>query len=157
GREDAIARIGTGIGELDRVLGSSGEAARGLVPGSSILIGGTPGIGKSTLLLQAAASLAGRGTRVLYGSSEGSAQQVRARAERGARAPGPREPHAAEREDMGKGDRAGGPCRDSLFLLADTNLARIVEQARKVMPAVVIIDSIQMVYRSDLPAGPGSI
>ncbi len=174
GQGDEVARISTGIGELDRVLGA-GEArngsadSRGIVPGSSILIGGTPGIGKSTLLLQAAASLASRGTRVLYVSSEESAQQVRARAERIAKADRATFSHGHEHSatfshghiatsGLAPEARSSGQGLPAeLYLLSDTNLARIVEQTRKVMPRVLIIDSIQMVYRSDLPAGPGSI
>ncbi|HRQ74940.1 MAG TPA: DNA repair protein RadA [Phycisphaerales bacterium] len=126
-----FARLPTMIGEFDRVLGG------GLVPGSVVLLGGDPGIGKSTLLLQAAAKLTGGDQRVLYVSSEESAYQTKLRAERllsGA-----------------SGDLA------NLFVLADTNLARIVEQARKVQPHVMVIDSIQMVYKGDLEAAPGSV
>ncbi len=124
-------RVSTGIGELDRVLGG------GLVAGSAVLIGGDPGIGKSTLMLQAASKMAGSGVRVLYVSSEESAEQVRLRAGR-----------------VGAG--AGEASRE-LWALADTNLARIVEQVRRVRPSVVVIDSIQMIYKADLDASPGSI
>lgn len=147
GREDAPERISTGMAEFDRVLGSSGDGRGGLVPGSAVLVGGAPGIGKSTLLLQAAASLAGRGTRVLYVSSEESAQQIKMRCERVV--PGGSSPL------RGESSEARGA--DNLFILADTNLARIVEQTRKVVPAVLVIDSVQMIYKSDLPAAPGSI
>ncbi len=152
-----LQRVPTHIGELDRVLGG------GLVPGSAVLIGGDPGIGKSTLLLQMAGRIGQtsghpRGTgvppvtnsrsaaappgadanaepaRVLYVSSEESAQQVRMRAA-----------------------RLGVAASDDLYILADTNLARIVEQARKVRPAVMVIDSVQMIYKGDLDAAPGSI
>lgn len=135
----ATVRLGTGIGELDRVLGvSNGQQTRvqGLVPGSAVLVGGDPGVGKSTLMLQAAHHLAKRGQRVLYVTSEESAQQLRLRAQR-------------------LGALAGDP--DELYVLADTNLARILEQARVTQPRVVIIDSIQMVYKGDLPAAPGSV
>jgi DNA repair protein RadA/Sms len=151
---DTIPRIPTGINELDRVLGSSGPGA-GLVPGSTVLIGGSPGIGKSTLLLQAAAALAATGPRVLYVSSEESAAQVRMRAERIARGnSGAGIPPAAPAGDGADGDAS---LSSSLYLLSDTSLARIVEQARKVTPRVMIIDSIQMIYKPDLPAAPGSI
>jgi DNA repair protein RadA/Sms len=142
---ESTPRIPTGIAELDRVLGSSNDAS-GLIPGSAILIGGSPGIGKSTLLLQAAASMA-RSRKVLYVSSEESAQQVKMRAERlgGTALPG----------DAPSSLRVS--ISSSLFLLSDTNLARIVEQTRKVLPAVLIIDSIQMIYKAELPAAPGSI
>lgn len=151
GAESApMSRLSSGIGELDRVLGG------GLVCGSVVLLGGEPGIGKSTILLQAASAWAANGKRVLYVSSEESADQIRLRFER-----------------LGIGDEENGTGADaanrkargadrsmvgtSLFLLADTNLARIVEQTRKVLPAVLVIDSIQMIYKSDLPAGPGSV
>jgi DNA repair protein RadA/Sms len=148
---EGAERISTGIGELDRVLGGEG-ASRGLVPGSAVLIGGSPGIGKSTLLLQAASSLAARGQRVLYVSSEESARQIRGRAER---LKGFGQPGKAAPLQSGQPADAGPPA--GLFVLADTNLARIVEQTRKVVPAVLIIDSVQMIYKSDLPAAPGSI
>ena len=159
--ETLVARMPTNIRELDRVLGTNalqpkresvkakdqeiGERQNpkseirnpklisGLVPGSTILVGGDPGIGKSTLLLQAAQQLAAQGQRVLYVSSEESAQQTRLRASR------------------------LGAQSDELYVLADTNLARIIEQTRRVMPKVVIIDSIQMIYKGDLPAAPGSV
>jgi DNA repair protein RadA/Sms len=137
----SIARIPSGIDEFDRVLGGNTDS-RGLVPGSAVLIGGEPGIGKSTLLLQAATAWASRGTRVLYVSSEESAQQVAMRAKRLSQS-AIRNPQSA--------------IPSSLFLLADTNLARIVEQTRKTTPAILIIDSVQMIYKADLPAGPGSI
>lgn len=144
------ARLSTGIGELDRVLGGGDAgASRGLVPGSAVLIGGSPGIGKSTLLLQAAASLARRGQRVLYVSSEESARQIRSRAERTLRGRG-NEPASVAGVTVESG-------LENLFILADTNLARIVEQTRKVLPSVLIVDSVQMIYKSDLPAAPGSI
>ncbi|USN99915.1 MAG: DNA repair protein RadA [Phycisphaeraceae bacterium] len=142
----ASARLATGIGEFDRVLGGNVEGpdrGLGLVPGSTVLIGGEPGIGKSTLLLQAAAGWASvvdpkRGPdwsrRVLYVTSEESAEQVQRRAARLS--------------------IAGEP---NLYVLADTNLARIVEQVRKVKPAVLVIDSVQMIYKADLDASPGSV
>lgn len=137
------SRIATGIAELDRVLGGStatddGEQTRGggLVPGSAVLVGGDPGIGKSTLLLQAAAGLARAGQRVLYVTSEESAHQLRMRADR-----------------LIPGD----VLPDELYILADTNLARIAEQARRTEPSVLIVDSIQMIYKGDLPAAPGSV
>lgn len=142
-------RIATGIGEFDRVLGGcpgseqgSGEDAEGpggdigLVPGSAVLVGGDPGIGKSTLMLQAAGGLAYAGKRVLYVTSEESAQQLRLRAGR----------LLVDRS-----------LPDELLVLADANLARIIEQARRSKPDVIVIDSIQMVYKGDLPAAPGSV
>jgi DNA repair protein RadA/Sms len=128
-----VPRLASGIGELDRVLGG------GLVRGSAVLAGGEPGIGKSTLLLQAAESWAVAGHRVMYVTSEESAEQVKLRYAR-----------LSEASDKSR-------ARDELFILADTNLARIVEQARRVMPAVMVIDSVQLIYKSDLPSSPGSV
>jgi len=141
---DTPDRMATGIGELDRVLGGATDSPvintpagpRGLVPGSAILIGGDPGIGKSTLLLQAANGLAQGRHRVLYVSSEESAHQLRLRAKR---------------------LNAIGDKNPDLFVLADTNLARIVDQTIKTQPRVLIVDSIQMIYKGDLPAAPGSV
>jgi DNA repair protein RadA/Sms len=138
-----VARLPTGIGELDRVLGSSGAAGApaGLVPGSAVLVGGEPGIGKSTLLLQAARGWAASGMRVLYVSSEESVEQVAQRASRLLAGETP----------------ASAAMKDNLFLMHDTNLARIIEQARRVGPRVVIIDSMQMIYKGELSAAPGSV
>lgn len=133
------SRMPTGIGEFDRVLGGGGNgngetgSPAGIVPGSVVLLGGDPGIGKSTLLLQAAHRLAQAGRRVLYVTSEESARQTRLRAQR------------------------LGAIAEGLLVLADTNLARIIEQVRRTDPAVVVIDSIQMIYKGDLPAAPGSV
>ena len=117
------------IGELDRVLGG------GVVPGSVILIGGDPGIGKSTLVLQALAALA-KDARALYVSGEESPQQIRMRADR-----------------LGI-DSASG---DRLLVLAETALERIVAQAKKLAPAVLAVDSIQTVFTERLGSAPGSI
>ena len=126
-------RIRSGIGEFDRILGG------GIVPGSAVLVGGEPGIGKSTLLLQVADSLAQHSARstehskVLYVTSEESARQTAMRATRlGAKAP-------------------------NLLVLAETNVERIINQIHKQQPAIVIIDSIQMIYKPQLPAAPGSV
>jgi len=160
------ARVTSGIHELDRVLGG------GLVPGSAVLCGGEPGIGKSTLLLQAARAWAAQDRRVLYASSEESAQQVKMRAQRltatGATEPGgagapPARITASARATVDLVPR-GTPSTETraaesanLFILADANLARIIEQARKVQPEVLVIDSVQMIYKADLPASPGSV
>ncbi len=121
-------RTPTGLGELDRVLGG------GLVAGSVVLLGGDPGIGKSTLLLQMLASLSqAAGLKVLYVSGEESAQQVALRAHR-------------------LGLKAG-----SLRLLTETQLERILELAAKEAPRVMVIDSIQTVYTELLGSAPGSV
>ncbi|HZB71376.1 MAG TPA: DNA repair protein RadA, partial [Acidimicrobiales bacterium] len=117
----------TGIGELDRVLGG------GLAPGSVTLLGGEPGIGKSSLLLQAVAALAGAGSRCLLVTAEESAAQVRIRAERlGAVAPG-------------------------LHLLAETGLPEVLDAVDQVAPDVLVVDSIQTVFDPEVGAAPGTV
>jgi len=152
--DGSVARLPSGINEFDRVLG--GESVKGLVPGSAVLIGGEPGIGKSTLLLQAAQAWA-RGRRVLYVSSEESAAQVAMRMERVGEEVTKSVSHGGTEGDASLREAVTSSLRDSLFILSDTNLARIVEQTRKVSPAVLIIDSVQMIYNPMLPAGPGSV
>jgi DNA repair protein RadA/Sms len=120
-------RITTGIGEFDRVLGG------GLVPGSLVLLGGEPGIGKSTILLQAAAYFAQHAGPVLYASGEESEHQIKIR-----------------------GDRLGVG-RAPLYLLAETCLERIVEEIARLKPSLLIVDSIQTVYSLKLQSAPGSI
>jgi DNA repair protein RadA/Sms len=117
----------TGIAEFDFVLGG------GIVPGSMILIGGEPGIGKSTLLLQVAARLEQGGHATLYASGEESALQVKLRA-----------------------DRLGGAAPD-VSLLAETNLETILATAAAAAPAVLIVDSIQTVFTADLEGAPGNV
>ncbi len=124
---DADGRVLSGIGELDRVLGG------GLVPGSVILIGGDPGIGKSTLLLQAFAAISQKGLTCLYVSGEESQRQIKLRAERlGIAAP-------------------------NLLVLSETSLERIIEQVKRIKPSVFVVDSIQTVFTPSLPSAPGSI
>jgi DNA repair protein RadA/Sms len=120
-------RLSTGIGEFDRVLGG------GIVPGSLVLLGGEPGIGKSTLLLQAAAAMAQTIGPVLYSSGEESAHQIKSRGER-----------------LSVGDAP-------LFLLAETCLERILEEIARIKPALVIVDSIQTVFSLKFQSAPGSI
>src|SRR5581483_8442187 len=120
-------RVLSGIGEFDRVLGG------GLVPGSVILIGGDPGIGKTTLLLQALARLATDGTPVLYVSGEESPRQIRMRGER----LGLRSPH--------------------LYVYAETALEEILKAVQEVRPTAVVVDSIQTVYTDQITSAPGSI
>jgi DNA repair protein RadA/Sms len=122
-----VARTTSGMRELDRVLGG------GVVPGSLILVGGDPGIGKSTLMLQLAAELAGAGKRVLYVSGEESAEQVRLRATR------------------------LGSVPEGLLIHCETDLETVIEAARGVSPDAMIIDSIQTLSRGDLEGGPGSV
>ena len=120
-------RLSTGVSELDRVLGG------GLVPGSLVLLGGEPGIGKSTLLLQAAGRMAEMGRPVLYCSGEESPHQVRARGDR-----------------LGVSDAP-------LYLLAETCLERVLEEWGRVSPGMVVVDSIQTMYSSKLESAPGTI
>ena len=124
---DAETRVTTGIGELDRVLGG------GVVRGSLILIGGDPGIGKSTLLFQACRALAELDGPVLYVSGEESAAQVKLRAER-----------------LGISPRG-------LYLLAETDLHAINAHVDQLKPKVLVVDSIQAVYLADLESAPGSV
>ena len=123
----APPRILTGVGEFDRVCGG------GVVPGSAVLIGGDPGVGKSTLLLQAAAAAALGGARVAYVSGEEAIEQVRARAQR-----------------MGLG---AAPVR----LAAETGLRAIVDGLKRDPFDLVVIDSIQTLWSDQLEAGPGSV
>ena len=120
-------RLPSGIEEFDRVLGG------GIVPGSLVLLGGEPGIGKSTLLLQAAAAFAGAVGPVLYCSGEESEHQVKSRGER-----------------LGIGTAP-------LYLLAETCLERVLEEAARVRPALLVVDSIQTVFSLKLQSAPGSI
>ncbi len=154
--QSPLNRLATGIREFDRVLGGDDRHA-GLVPGSAVLVGGEPGIGKSTLLLQAARAWAAAGNRVLYVSSEESAEQVKLRAERVVTSFEGDSEKSAKTTIAPDANTAPDSPSDNLFILADTNLARIIEQTRKVSPAVLVIDSIQMIYKADLDASPGSI
>ncbi len=121
------ARLTTGIGEFDRVLGG------GVVPGSLVLLGGEPGIGKSTLLLQAAGHFAREVGPVLYASGEESEHQIKSR-----------------------GDRLGIGAAP-LYLLAETCIERILEEIARLKPALVVIDSIQTVFSLKFQSAPGSI
>lgn len=124
---DSFARISLTIGELDRVLGG------GLVPGSLVLIGGDPGIGKSTLLLQASAALASVRGPVFYVSGEESPQQIKMRAER------------------------IGTSGDGLYILAETNIELIIDHIEQQQPQLVVIDSIQTTYLDQLQSAAGSV
>jgi DNA repair protein RadA/Sms len=124
---DAMERVGTGIGELDRVLGG------GVVPGSLVLIGGDPGIGKSTLLLQAARALAKTAPPVLYVSGEESAAQVKLRADR------------------------LGIAGDGLLLWSENDLSAVQAELDTVKPRALVVDSIQTVFLPELESAPGSV
>ncbi|MFM7238182.1 MAG: AAA family ATPase, partial [Cyanobium sp.] len=170
--ERPLQRLASGYGELDRVLGG------GLVPGSLVLVGGDPGIGKSTLLLQCARSMATRSS-VLYVSAEESAQQVTLRWRRlresveapGALLEGPPQPPvdgASAAAGRGSGGGAGLPppagaeriapaaaAAAGLRLLAETDLELVLEELEALRPAVAIIDSIQALHDGALASAPG--
>ena len=120
-------RFATGFGELDRVLGG------GAVAGSLVLVGGDPGIGKSTILLQTAANIAGEGREVLYVSGEESLRQIKLRAAR------------------------IGEMPDTLRFLCETDLDTVAAAVMRARPQVVIIDSIQTMYLEDVQSAPGSV
>ncbi len=120
-------RTSTCMPELDRVLGG------GLVPGSAVLIGGDPGIGKSTLLLQAMGALAASGKRILYVSGEESLRQIRLRGER------------------------LGAVSPNLLVYSETSVGKILDTLKEVDPAVVVIDSVQTVYSEDFESSAGSV
>ena len=124
---EETTRLKTGLRELDRVLGG------GIVAGSLILVGGDPGIGKSTLLLQVCKNVASQDKKVLYISGEESLKQIKLRAER------------------------LGSFSDNLLLLCDTNLESVEDNVRKEMPDMVVIDSVQTMYREDVGSAPGSV
>ncbi len=124
---EEAARTGTGINELDRVLGG------GIVKGSLVLVGGDPGIGKSTLLLQVCRNLSATGEKILYVSGEESPQQIRMRADR------------------------MGTFSDSMLLLGETNLDTIREAIESTAPSVVVIDSIQTMFNDAVSSAPGSV
>jgi len=123
----AADRRAIGIAELDRVLGG------GFVKGSLVLLGGDPGIGKSTLMLQISALMARGNGRILYASGEESAYQIRIRAER------------------------LGSISDDIDLLSETELESILAAAQQLDPALMVIDSIQTIYKADMSSAPGSV
>ena len=124
GRED---RIETAIGEFDRTLGG------GIVPGMAALVGGDPGIGKSTLLLQGVAQLAFSGMKTLYVSAEESPRQTRMRAQR------------------------IGALSDELYLISESNLDLICGYIEEMQPVAVVVDSVQTIFSPDLQSAPGSV
>lgn len=124
---DEKLHIPTGVAELDRVLGS------GYIPGGVALIGGDPGIGKSTLIMQALAKIAEKKTGALYISGEESAAQIKLRAGR------------------------MNALHDNFLVMVENNVERIIEQIKKTSPSVVAIDSIQTMYTNALTAAPGTV
>jgi len=125
--EDVTVRTSTGVSELDRVLGG------GIVEGALMLIGGDPGVGKSTLLLQVCAHLARSGKRVLYVSGEESAKQLKLRANR------------------------LGIREEQLYVLAENALDAVEEKLNQLQPDVAVIDSVQTMYRPEMASAPGSV
>lgn len=121
------SRISTGINEFDRVLGG------GIVGGSIVLVGGDPGIGKSTILLQACRNLCNNGLKVLYVSGEESLQQIKGRADR------------------------IGSFQNDMFLYCETNLSLIEGIIDDEKPQIIVIDSIQTMYRDEVSSAPGSV
>ncbi len=124
---DERERLKSGLEEVDRVLGG------GIVRGSAVLVGGDPGIGKSTLLLQVMQHLASRGLRVLYVSGEESARQIKMRGER------------------------IGATSGNILILVEVDLENIIKYIRETKPAAVVVDSVQTVYSSLLSSAPGSV
>ncbi len=124
---DSAPRLATGIGEFDRIVGG------GIVAGSAVLLGGDPGIGKSTLLLQAAGALAQSGVTVLYVSGEESASQIRLRSRR----------------------LSGVP--DDVLILPETNLEAVADAVEATDPRVLVIDSIQTAFLPSIDSAPGSL
>lgn len=120
-------RLSTGNSEFDRTLGG------GLAPGSLILIGGDPGIGKSTLVLQTLATMSAANVKTLYVSGEESAVQVKIR---------------SERLELSGSD---------MLLMCETNLEKVLAEAKRIQPEILVIDSIQTVYKTELPGTPGSV
>lgn len=167
--ESQIARTPSGYGELDRVLGG------GIVPGSLVLIGGEPGIGKSTLLMQVANNLSHR-CRVLYVSAEESRQQVKLRAQR-LLEPAANESNSSEPAET-RGDKQsqtqttaaplssalpggergeGREAEPNFYLLPETDLEEILRELESLKPNLAVIDSIQTIYFPSLTSAPGSV
>lgn len=154
-QEEEQPRINSGYQELDRVLGG------GIVPGSLVLIGGDPGIGKSTLLLQTANQLATRFPRILYVSAEESGQQVKLRASRlgvGVL----EEEEEVNHNHNGNGHKPSGQkgnnsSEANLYVLAETDLEEILRELESLKPQVAIIDSIQTIHFATLNSAPGSV
>ena len=131
---EAVPRVETNNPEFDRVLGG------GIVPGSLVLLGGEPGAGKSTLLLQIARNLLQKGQRTLYISGEESIQQIKLRADR-----------------LEEPNKPGARSEEDIYLLAESNLERILAVIDDVKPAAVILDSVQTAFSEALDSAPGSV
>jgi DNA repair protein RadA/Sms len=157
-RNDVQARFPSGYGELDRVLGG------GIVPGSLVLIGGDPGIGKSTLLLQVANQLSQRLPRILYVSAEESGQQIKLRASRLGVGVAPDEPEIIINGNGRKKTKATlteqenlDNAENNLYVLPETDLEEILRELESLKPQVGIIDSIQTLHFASLTSAPGSV
>ena len=147
-----VARLSTGVGELDRVLGG------GLVPGSLVLLGGAPGIGKSTLTNMVLGHLAGAGRRTLYVSAEESAEQVRLRAERLDCTP--RRPSDGAADLAGSASVAAAPVENPALrvpILAETELETVLDVLAEQAPEACVIDSVQTLRCAELAGAPGSV
>jgi DNA repair protein RadA/Sms len=141
--EEEQPRMFSGYQELDRVLGG------GIVPGSLVLIGGDPGIGKSTLLLQTANQLSLRFPRILYVSAEESGQQIKLRASRlGV---------GIKKDNPDNGNENSTVFEPNLYILAETDLEEILRELESLKPQVAIIDSIQTLHYATLNSAPGSV
>ncbi|MBF2057837.1 MAG: DNA repair protein RadA [Cyanobacterium sp. T60_A2020_053] len=159
--EEEQPRIESGYHELDRVLGG------GIVPGSLVLIGGDPGIGKSTLLLQTANQLSLRLPRILYVSAEESGQQIKLRATRlqvGALHHQPQESEQHKQNGNGKKTTENGTgkaqtiaSQPNLYVMPETDLEEILKELESLKPQVAIIDSIQTLHFSSITSAPGSV
>lgn len=139
-RSGENSRIDTGIEELNRVLGG------GLVRGSLTLISGEPGIGKSTIILQAAHHIAGSIGKVLYVSGEESEEQIRMRADR-----------VCRRRGVQRDGSDGAAISKDLFILAETDIENVGAACENLKPGFLIVDSIQTMYSTSLESAPGSV
>lgn len=122
-----VSRLNSGVSDLNRVLGE------GIVAGSVVLLGGEPGIGKSTLMLQSAMAMSNAGLKILYVAGEESPQQVRMRAER------------------------LGPLSPNLLILPETNTEVVLQEAKEQSPDIVVVDSVQTLFHPTVEAAPGSV
>ena len=148
---DVKARFDSGYGELDRVLGG------GIVPGSLVLIGGDPGIGKSTLLLQVANQVAQQ-QRNLYVCAEESGQQIKLRAYRlGVGISSMSDSNGKAQTDDASSESSQDPSASNLYVLPETDLEEVLRELESLKPKVAIVDSIQTLYFASLASAPGSV